>query len=167
MVENGIRMEQSIQVNVAPHQAFEFWRTLENFPRFMAHIKEVKATKDNRYTWKVDGPLGTSVSWEADVTDVVQDKRISWKTVGDAQVANSGSVEFSAAPAGGTLLQVKLSYDPPAGKLGHAVATLFGMNPEQQMKDDLQRCKQILEQGMTAEGVTRSEVQQAPAHKPH
>ena len=165
--QEGIKMTSRVTVKVSPHQAFEYWRALENFPRFMQHVQEVKATADNRYRWQVDGPLGTKVSWEADVTEVVQDKRIAWRSLEGADVDNEGSVEFKPAPGGACELEVKLSYNPPAGKLGHAVASLFGKNPQQQMDSDLQRCKQILEQGITAEGVTRSEVQATASHKPH
>ncbi len=144
-----IAVDTSIDMNVAPRAVFEFWRALENFPKFMGHVKEVRATKDNRYLWRVAGPLGLEVSWEADVTNVVQDQRISWQSVGDAQVKNTGSVQFTPTAAGGTHLHVALSYTPPLGQLGHAIATLLGENPKQQMDDDLQRCKSLLEKGFT------------------
>ncbi len=163
----GIRMDAKVTINVPPAQAYEFWRALENFPRFMKHISEVKATQDNRYMWKVDAPLGMSVSWEADVTDVVKNERIAWKTRDGAQVPNEGVVTFTPSGQHGTELHVKLSYEPPAGQVGHAIATLFGKNPQQQMETDLQRCKQILEEGITADGVTRSEVEAEPTRRPH
>ena len=163
----GITMDSSIVINMAPAQVYEFWRSLENFPRFMKHINEVRPTQDNRYLWRVDGLPGFDVTWEADVTEVVKNERIAWRTVGDAMVKNDGVVRFKPTANGGTEVHVKLTYQPPAGKLGHAVATLFGMNPEQQMQDDLKRCKQILEDGITPEAVTRSDVQNSSAHKPH
>ena len=38
-----------------------------------------------------------------------------------------------------------LRYDPPAGKVGAAVAKLLGEEPEQQMEEDLRRFKQVVE----------------------
>ncbi len=166
-INKGIEMESSIVINCAPQQAYQFWKNLENFPQFMQHIQEVKSTQDNRYLWRVDGPLGSKMTWEADVTEMVKDKKIAWKTVDDSWVKNAGSVEFSPTQQGGTKLHVRLSYAPPAGELGHALATLLGINPEQQMGEDLKRCKQILEQGMTIEGVTRGEIETSPAKQPH
>jgi uncharacterized membrane protein len=40
---------------------------------------------------------------------------------------------------------VVLSYDPPAGKVGAAVAKLLGEEPEQQVEEDLRRFKQVME----------------------
>jgi uncharacterized membrane protein len=61
-------------------------------------------------------------------------------------------------------------YNPPAGVMGHAAASLLGSNPKQAMDEDLVRFKSLLEQGKTtAEGatVTRERVknkqQEAPA----
>ena len=38
-----------------------------------------------------------------------------------------------------------MRYLPPAGVLGHAVATLFGSDPKQEMDDDLMRMKTFIE----------------------
>ena len=44
-------------------------------------------------------------------------------------------------------MRVELKYDPPAGKLGTAVAKLIGTSPEAQIKADMRRFKQIMEAG--------------------
>jgi uncharacterized membrane protein len=44
-------------------------------------------------------------------------------------------------------VRVDLSYRPPAGKLGVAIAKLFGEEPGQQVEADLRRLKQVLETG--------------------
>lgn len=51
---------------------------------------------------------------------------------------------------GGTRVLVRMSYNPPAGALGHAVAMLFGADPEQAMTEDLVRFKSLLEEGKTS-----------------
>jgi uncharacterized membrane protein len=47
----------------------------------------------------------------------------------------------------GTQITVTLQYDPPAGKLGSVLATLFGREPSQTIREDLRRLKQIIEAG--------------------
>jgi uncharacterized membrane protein len=48
---------------------------------------------------------------------------------------------------GGTHVDVHMGYTPPAGVLGHAVASLFGTNPKQAMDEDLMRLKSLFESG--------------------
>lgn len=142
--------EASITVDVPVAVAFAFWRQLENLPRFMKHVNKVKEIAPNRYTWVVDGPIGTEVSWEAITTRIVENEVISWQSIEGSEVVNSGSVHFSPTPSGTTQIQVKLAYTPPAGKLGHAIASLFGKNPEQQISDDLETLKSLLSSTGTA-----------------
>jgi uncharacterized membrane protein len=42
---------------------------------------------------------------------------------------------------------VRMSYHPPGGAIGHAVASLFGADPKAAMDDDLARLKSLLEVG--------------------
>ena len=48
---------------------------------------------------------------------------------------------------GSTRVHVALSYRPPAGALGAAVAKMFGEEPSQQIAEDLQKFKQSFESG--------------------
>jgi uncharacterized membrane protein len=61
-------------------------------------------------------------------------------------VPNSGSIRFTPREDGrATELKLTLTYDAPDGSLGSAIATLFGEAPEQQLEQDLNRLKQVLE----------------------
>ena len=46
-----------------------------------------------------------------------------------------------------TQISVHLQYAPPAGKAGALIASLFGRNPSQTIREDLRRFKQLLEAG--------------------
>jgi uncharacterized membrane protein len=50
-----------------------------------------------------------------------------------------------------------MTYLPPAGVVGHAVAQLFGVDPRQAMNDDLIRLKSLLEEGKTSTDETTVE----------
>src|SRR5688572_4004661 len=77
-----------------------------------------------------------------------RERGIAWRSLPGSQIENSGSVRFQRAPgARGTEVRVQLDYQPPAGALGRGIAWLFGEEPEQQVKDDLHRFKQLLETG--------------------
>ena len=44
-------------------------------------------------------------------------------------------------------MRVVLKYDPPAGRIGATLARLLGQAPEQQIREDLRRFKQMMEAG--------------------
>ena len=151
----GIKVEQSMTINRPPAELYRYWRNLENLPRFMSHLEEVRAHDPVYSHWVVRGPAGTSVEWDALVYNEKENELIAWRSLEGADVDNAGSVHFVPAPDGrGTEVRVVLKYDPPAGKVGAGVAALFGENPEQQIAEDLRRFKQVMEAGAapTTEG---------------
>lgn len=129
-------------------RVYEYWRDLEHLPAFMAHLDSVVVTGERTSHWRAAAPFGATVEWDAEITDDVAGQRIAWRSVGDADVPNTGSVRFTTAPDGeSTEVHVAMAYDLPGGKLGKAVARYFGEEPHQQLDDDLRRFKQVLETG--------------------
>jgi uncharacterized membrane protein len=146
----GTTMELTATTTVRKpaEQVYEHWRRLENLPAFMAHLDHVRETGETTSQWHASAPFGETVTWDAEITEDVPGERIAWRSVGDADVPNTGSVRFTAAPDGvGTEVHVAMAYDIPGGKLGKALARYFGEEPHQQLDDDLRRFKQVLETG--------------------
>jgi uncharacterized membrane protein len=114
----------------------------------MFHLESVLVSDDRLSHWTAKAPAGTTVEWDAEITEDVPDQRIAWQSVEGATVPNRGRVVFSAAPADqGTEVLVDIEYSPPGGAIGELIAKLFGEEPLQQIKDDLRRFKQIMETG--------------------
>jgi uncharacterized membrane protein len=129
-------------------EVYAFWRDLENLPTFMAHLDEVRATGDRTSHWTAAAPFGTNAEWDAEIVDEASGEKIAWRSTGDADVPNAGTVRFVPAPDGvSTEVHVVLTYDIPGGTVGKAVAKYFGEEPHQQLDDDLRRLKQVLETG--------------------
>ena len=127
---------------------YDFWRDFENFPRFMRHLESVRVLDGRRSHWRAKAPAGMTVEWEAEIVGERDNESISWRSLPGAGVQNRGAVRFRPAPGGrGTEVRVDLEYVPPGGSVGRAVAMLFGEEPQQQVRDDLRRVKQILEAG--------------------
>lgn len=144
----GILVSRSMTISRAPDELYRFWRDLENLPRFMQHLQTVKALSPTRSQWVTRGPAGSRVEWDAEIIDDVPNELIVWRSTEGADVENEGAVRFSLAPGGrGTEVRVTLRYNAPGGKLGSAVARLFGEDPEQQVADDLRHFKQMMETG--------------------
>jgi uncharacterized membrane protein len=143
-----MEMTATTTVRKPASELYAFWRRLENLPTFMAHLDEVQRTDDQRSHWKASAPFDRMVEWDAEITDDTMGERIGWRSVGETDVPNSGTVWFAQAPDGvSTEVHVQLVYDIPGGDLGKAVATYFGDEPRQQLDDDLRRFKQVMETG--------------------
>ena len=129
-------------------EVYGFWRDLENLPAFMAHLEQVRTTGDRTSHWVAAAPFGADVEWDAEIIDEVPGEKIAWRSTGDADVPNAGTVRFVPAPDGvSTEVHVVLVYEIPGGAVGKAVAKYFGEEPHQQTDDDLRRLKQVLETG--------------------
>jgi uncharacterized membrane protein len=140
----------SITVNATPQQVYDTWHDFERLPSFMFHLQEVRSTGPGRSHWVAKGPMSTKVEWDAEIVDDVPGESIAWQS-SDGSVDNAGEVRFVPAPGGhGTEVRVALTYSPPGGALGAAVAKVFGEEPDQQISDDLRRFKQIVETGEIA-----------------
>jgi uncharacterized membrane protein len=149
--EKVVRVEKFLTVNRSPQQVYEFWRNLENLPRFLHHIDSVQMTGELTSHWKASGPAGVSLEWDAEMVEDYPAQLILWRSVGDATLPNEGSVEFREAPGGrGTEVKVTIRYFPPGGVAGKAAAKLANVITAQQIEEDLKRLKQILETGETA-----------------
>ncbi|KAB8195465.1 cyclase [Nonomuraea phyllanthi] len=142
-----MRLRASITVNRPREEVYAFWRDLENLPAFMLHLESVRAMGERRSRWRARSPL-TDVEWEAEILDERPGELIAWESARGSMVTTSGSVRFADGPAGlGTVVHVTLDYRVPGGTVGTAVARMFGEHPEQQVRDDLRRFKQIMETG--------------------
>jgi uncharacterized membrane protein len=142
----GIHVEESVSVNRPIAEVYRFWRNFENLPRFMKHLESVAMREEGVSHWVAKGPAGTDVEWDARIINEVENKVIGWQSLEGSTISTAGSVNFDETDRG-TVVRVHLQYSPPAGKIGAAVASLFGEEPSQQIHEDLRRFKALLETG--------------------
>jgi uncharacterized membrane protein len=141
----GIKVEKSVTVHRPALELWEVWRNFENLPRIMEHVESVAVVDPVRSHWVVNGPAGSRYEWDAEIHNELRGELIAWRSVG-GDLHHAGSVRFKET-GGGTQVIVELRYEPPAGKVGAAVAKLFGKEPGQQIEKDLERFKQVMESG--------------------
>lgn len=144
-INKPIFVEHSVVIDRPAQAVYNYWRKLENLPHIMSHLENVTTLDDKRSRWVAKAPLGTHVEWEAEIVNDKPGERIGWHSLPGATVDNAGSVQFESLEGGKTRVHVALSYRPPAGALGAAVAKLFGEEPSQQIAEDLQKFKAAFE----------------------
>lgn len=149
--QTPIRMEKVITINRSPQQVYDFWRDLENLPRFMSHLESVQVRGPVVSHWKAVSTGGLTVEWDAEIVQDVPGQKISWQSIGTADIPNEGTVRFDEAPGNrGTEVSVMISYSPPGGAVGRAAARFLNGLNALQLEQDLKRLKQIMETGVTA-----------------
>ena len=143
-----MHVTKNITVARPPTEVYAFWHDFENLPRFMSHLESVVKTGGGHSHWVAKSLAGRDVEWDAEVVEDRPNERIAWRTIGaDDDVRHAGAVSFLPVGDEATDVQVDLTYDAPGGKLGAAIAKLFGEEPGQQIADDLQRFKRVVETG--------------------
>ena len=148
----GIYVRESVRLECPVDEVYRFWSRLENLPTFMENLAAVTDLGGGRSHWVARGPGGVRVEWDAEVINEIQNKVLAWKSLPGGDVVSAGSVIFGPARGhdSGTQLTVTLQYEPPAGKFGKLVASAFGREPSQTIREALRRLKQLLEAGEIA-----------------
>jgi uncharacterized membrane protein len=144
----GIHVREAIRLERPREEVYAFWRRLENLPRFMTHLESVTDLGGGRSRWKVNGPGGVAVEWDADIINEVENDVLGWRSIPASDIATAGSVRFSTARQGrSTQVSVHLQYAAPGGRAGRLLALALGRDPAGMVREDLRRFKQLLEAG--------------------
>jgi uncharacterized membrane protein len=159
--DNTVRVSKTFTVNRPREEVYQFWRQLDNLPRFFRHLESVEVLGNGRSRWTARGPAGVKVSWEAEMIEDSPNRSISWRSLPGSQVENRGTVRFDRAPGNrGTELRVLLEYAPPGGRTVNTLIKIIGQSPESIIQEDLRRLKQLLETGEIAATSGRSSLMQ-------
>jgi uncharacterized membrane protein len=148
------RVERSIRVKAPASEVYQFWRNFENFPSFMEHVEEVRCDSPGcaRSHWKIEGPMGATVEYDAEMTQDEPNRSIGWNSIG-GNMDTTGQVTFTEQDDN-TLVHVIMQWSrPPGGAVGEAASRMF-QDPEKMLEEDLQRLKDIVE-GRVGSGLRR------------
>lgn len=146
----GIRIEEAITINRPVREVFAAWRDTRKLPRFMEHLEVVTPIGENRSLWtaRMGGPIPLRLRWEAEIVAEREGEVLSWRSIPGSDIDIAGAVRFQPAPGErGTELRAVLTYIPPGGPLGLALASAFRAVTAQQVKNDLSRFKNVMEAG--------------------
>lgn len=143
-----MHVHKTIRVNAPVDQVFQTLSVYENYPHFMRNVRSVQLQPDGRTHWCIAGPAGILLEWESVTTEFEMNRLLAWRTAPSTAIQHMGAMRFEPVD-GGTRLDIHMSYCPPAGVLGHAVAAMFGADPKSELDQELLRLKSYLETGKT------------------
>lgn len=142
---NEVRVHAKIVVDRPREMVYRYWRQLENLPRFMSHLKEVRQHA-NRSHWVARAPMGLKAEWDAQITQDSPNERLAWRSLPGSEIETRGEVHFRRASGGnGTELEVDLLYRLPGGKLGR----WLGGVGDKRVRKDIERFQEMIEQQAT------------------
>jgi uncharacterized membrane protein len=139
-----VDIQKTIHIDAPVAQVYEFWSSYENFPLFMSNVREIEDLGGGRSRWVVSGPGGVPIEWQALLTERIPNDLIAWRSEPGSMLDNAGVIRFRPE-AGGTRVDLRFCYHPPAGGAGQAVTELLGADPRAKMNEDLGRLKALLE----------------------
>jgi uncharacterized membrane protein len=139
-----VDIQKTLFIEAPPEQVYQFWTDYEHFPLFMSSVREVRDLGGGRSHWVVRGPGGVPIEWDAVLTEQVPGEVLAWRSRPGSMLENAGAVRFRPE-GGGTRVDLRLCYSPPAGGAGQAVAELLGADPRAKLNEDLGRLKSMLE----------------------
>ncbi len=141
------RVHESIEVQAPLQEVFTYWSNLENLSRIMSNVEEVRVMDQEMSHWRIKGPLGKTVEFDARTTEMSPERGIGWNSTGENDIETSGQVRFEEVANGRTRIDVTMNYaDPPGGKVGEVVANAVS-NPEREMREDLENFARQVERG--------------------
>ncbi|HUD93688.1 SRPBCC family protein [Sphingobium sp.] len=141
---------RTVTINRPRGELYAYWRDFTRLPTFMDNVVQVDVLSATRSHWIVKAPGGKTVEWDALVIEEREGELIAWASTADADVPNSGRIEFRDAADRGTIVTATIVYEPPAGVVGKLIAKMFQREPAIQARRDLRRFKQLMETGEVA-----------------
>ena len=143
----NINIRSTFFVAKPREEVYAFWRKLDNLPLFMNHLKSVELVDDIHSHWVLKMPLGApSLSWDAAIVHDDPGYMIGWSSLPDSMIDNAGKVRFQDSPDGlGTLLDVTISYRPPAGGFGGGIAHLLNPVFKNMVDSDIRNFKRYMD----------------------
>jgi uncharacterized membrane protein len=142
----NINIKSSFTVDKPRQVIYEFWRKLDNLPLFMNHLESVDVLDDERSHWIMKLPTGVAtISWDAEIVMDVPYELIGWSSLPGSAIDNAGKVRFRDTADGGTLVDVLITYQPPAGGIGASLAHVLNPVFRGIVNDDVQNFKQYMD----------------------
>ena len=147
------RIEKTVEVDRPVRTVYNQWTQFEDFPRFMAGVKEVRQLDDTHLHWRAE-VWGKEQEWDAEITEQEPDQRVSWRSTSGSP--NAGTVRFEPLGDGRTLVRLALSYQPEGvvENIGSAMGAV-----QAQVEKSVRDFKQFIESRGAETGAWRGEVQ--------
>jgi uncharacterized membrane protein len=109
VAEEGVAERRTVLIDRPRREVYHQLQHLERLPRFLDHLSSV-TVEDGRITRWTVGDGDVAISWLVQVVDAVPGERIAWESLPGSDLIADGSLTFSDAERGGTIVDLALRY---------------------------------------------------------
>jgi uncharacterized membrane protein len=143
----NVNIRTSFTVNKPRTEVYDFWRKLDNLPLFMKHLESVEVIDEKRSHWVIKLPTNlTTISWDAEIVKDEPGQMIGWSSTPDSIIDTAGKVRFQdGVDADTTVVDIMITYQPPAGGVGTAVGQLLTPVFKNMVDTDVRNFKQYMD----------------------
>lgn len=127
-------IRESVRVRAPLQMAYNQWARLEDFPRFIHGVRDVRKRDERHLHWKAE-IQGKDMEWESEITKQIPGNLIEWKTPAGGP-DHGGLIELHSAGGGEVEVSVRIDYT----QAGTAASSVSG-----QVHNALVRYKRLVE----------------------
>jgi len=143
---------EHVDVDVPIRLAYDQWTQFESFPKFMGGVDSIAQIDDTHTHWKTT-VAGVTREFDTEITEQHPEERVAWKSTDGT--THAGVVTFHKLDDSTTRVTVQLDWEPEGLKEKAGAAVGFD---DHQVKADLKRFKEFIEERGQAEGAWRGDV---------
>jgi uncharacterized membrane protein len=138
----SVRIEDSVIIGRPVAEVFAFYKDVRNLPRFLGDVISVEPTGPRSSRWTIQGPFGVRAHWTSVVTEIEEGTHIFYETSSKA-FKTRWEIYFSEGRSPDETVVREVMFEPG----GTVVLALLGKHPAAEVHSNLQRLKQVIENG--------------------
>lgn len=135
-------IQQSIDVRVPAHTAYNRLTQFEEYPRFMEEVDTVQQLDDTHLHWTTR-MSNRPVEWDAEITEREPDRSIAWRNASGPM--NTGRLEVQALGSDASRVIFTLESRPGPEQVPGSPASDSELEMVRRLKLDLARLKEFIE----------------------
>ncbi len=100
---------ETVDVNAPVEVTWSLWEDVTQWPEFLSHVQKVARIDNRSFSWWLALP-GADKAFTAELTEVVPQERIAWKTTDG--VEHAGVVTFHRLSERSCRVALQIEYNP-------------------------------------------------------
>ncbi|EST39078.1 hypothetical protein N566_03970 [Streptomycetaceae bacterium MP113-05] len=100
---------ETVDVEAPVEVTWALWSDVTRWPQFLSHVQKVAVIDDRTFSWWLALP-GADKVFTAELTELVPQERIAWRTMGG--VEHAGVVTFHHTGAATSRVALQIEYHP-------------------------------------------------------